>query len=108
MCEGIQRIGAIEQGVMDECNAQSQLVHLSGRKRPSHRKRPVQEYPTPLYVIAHPPIQGDYSAALKGLVDGRVSRVFPARSSFLVVGPRSLEVLNYISPRVINGPRMYY
>lgn len=68
MCEGIQRIGAIEQGVMDECNAQPARTPF--RKNTVTPKETRSGISNPLFVIAHPPIQGDYNAALKGLVDG--------------------------------------
>lgn len=68
MCEGIQRIGAIEQGVMDECNTQPARTPF--RRTPSHPKETRSGISNPLFVIAHPPIQSDYSAALKELVDG--------------------------------------
>lgn len=52
MCEGIQRIGAIEQGVMDECNAQPARTPFRKNTVTPSRKRPVQEYPT-LYSLLH-------------------------------------------------------
>lgn len=54
MCEGIQRIGAIEQGVMDECNAQPARTPF--RKNTVTPKETRSGIPNPLFVIAHPPI----------------------------------------------------
>lgn len=67
MCEGIQRIGAIEQGVMDECNAQPARTPFSEKNTVTLERDPFRNIQS---FIAHPPIQSDYSAALKELVDG--------------------------------------
>lgn len=49
MCEGIQRIGGIERGVMDECNAQPARAPFGNTVTPKDPFRNTQ----PFVVIAH-------------------------------------------------------